>query len=123
MNTPAPNKAQPRKLDAASHSPLPWRIRQSQTVGEAQQGERIECDCGFVCTLETRRYEANLTSESINESERKANAKLIVRAVNHADKLAEALRPFVEKPSHLQTAQEVITAYNVLTAYKSEVQP
>ncbi len=64
---PAPNKAQ--------HSPLPWNIGEDNDVFS----ENTDC-VARVCGA----------PEGIKGD--LANAKLIVRAVNHADKLAKALR-------------------------------
>ncbi len=62
--TPAPNKAQPQQ------SPLPWK--------------QVYDWCGLVTDADGMAV--------LQASEPRANAALIVRAVNHADKLAEALR-------------------------------
>ncbi len=71
---PAPNKAQPQ------HSPLPWVVTETAVaiITEPPNSKRI-------CTLNTDRNLFPLR-------ERLANAKLIVASVNHADKLAEALK-------------------------------
>ncbi len=66
------NKAQPRKADAATHSTLPWR-----RAGGMVEGYSIIAGDGKCVVY------GKLPSSTTN---------LIVRAVNHADKLAEALR-------------------------------
>ncbi len=102
-----PNKAQPRKEDAASHSPLPWR-----TVVET------EFEPCAVCSNDGEEM-VHLVGGSIRE--RACNQKLIVRAVNgyadlqaaherqynkvvalqaHADKLAEELRKVLFDATH-----------------------
>ncbi len=62
----APNKAQPRKADAATHSPYPTDDITRSTI--------VQMDW------------------SSTDPDDVKNQKLIVRAVNHADKLAKALR-------------------------------
>ncbi len=81
------NKAQPRKADAASHSPLPWTLETWKYGEEARE----------VPTLVSQGKDAtaqvlDLWCMDDRQGERDANAALIVRAVNHADKLAEALK-------------------------------
>ncbi len=78
MPEPAPNKAQPRKADAASHSPLPW--------GTVVETEFEPC---AICDTDGNEM-VHLVGGLLGE--RATNAKLIVRAVNNADKLAGALR-------------------------------
>ncbi len=69
-------------INKAQHSPLPWRVAPDGMlihVGDANDPE-------IVCST----YINDEMAVDISYGE--ANAKLIVRAVNHADKLAEALR-------------------------------
>ncbi len=73
----APNKAQPQ------HSPLPWR-----TVVET------EFEPCAICDTDGNEM-VHLAGGSSRE--RATNAKLIVRAVNHADKLAARLKDAIEQ--------------------------
>ncbi len=105
IKPPAPNKAQPptneqrlaqnkaRLAEQAKaqpqHSPLPWRI----SNGEHYDGTAIvagpnDDDLVADCIV------YNGAREGLSHS--KANAKLIVLAVNNADKLAEALRGLLQ---------------------------
>ncbi len=68
-----------QRIDAnkAQHSPLPWSADKWAT------GYTVSATDHSVCHL-----------QDCNNDE--ANARLIVRAVNHADKLAEALRDIAD---------------------------
>ena len=70
----APNKPQ----QPAAHSPLPWRVTPPKGTLASWT---ITSDCDVAQVLWTGSNERAYD-----------NAKLIIRAVNHADKLAEALR-------------------------------
>ncbi len=91
-----PNKAQ--------HSPLPWNIGEDNDVFSANT------DCvARVCGA----------PEGIKGD--LANAKLIVRAVNNADKLAEEVRSLIERLEAL--GETAYASEAALTAYESEAQP
>ncbi len=95
---PAPNKAQPRKADAATHSPLPWKVMADPSYPEGLhplhhnryiatevmgvEGDDFDGEGSLICALRDQEHQAG-------------DAALIVRAVNHADKLAEACRAYV----------------------------
>ncbi len=100
----------------AQHSPLPWNIGEDYDVFSANT------DCvARVCGA----------PEGIKGD--KANARLIVRAVNHAANLAEALRDCETTPGALaersheyalrRLATITETARTALAAYESEAQP
>ncbi len=82
------NKAQPRKADAATHSTLPWR-----RAGGMVEGYSIIAGDGKCVVY------GKLPSSTTN---------LIVRAVNHADKLAEQLSHSADK---LNDLSEWLKAY------------
>ncbi len=76
IHTPAPNKAQ--------HSPLPWTLHR---LDDQWNGEK--------------RWSAGVNGPRVYLTCEEENAQLIVRAVNHADKLAEALRDCETTPGAL----------------------
>ncbi len=93
-DTPAPNKSETRRGEA-QHSPLPWKVmadpsypeglhplhhnRYIATEAMGVEGDDFDGEGSLICALRDQEHQAG-------------DAKLIVRAVNHADKLAEALR-------------------------------
>ncbi len=95
---PAPNKAQ--------HSPLPWR-----TV--------VETDfepCSIYADPE--QHIADIYGN--DKRQRAANAALIVRAVNHADKLAEACQMFLTALNKDQLNHAYAFTQKALSAYEKE---
>ena len=106
---PAPNKAQ--------HSPLPWTVREHQRP----ERETVIYEAGNTFGI----YKTNNDSvfwAVADEIENEADAKLIVASVNHADKLAEALRGLANIATHpkctaadrklfAREAREVLSAY------------
>ncbi len=89
-----PNKAQPRKPDAVSHSPLPWSL-------SGQAGDQY---------IMARQPEGRIR---VAEVFTLYDRELIVRAVNHASKLAEALEPLLHHPTlaDVQRASKALAAY------------
>ncbi len=93
--TPAPNKAQ--------HSPLPWRTGDLyHTIFGPPNGQ----PCPEIIA-------------TVNRGNVKANAALIVRAVNHADKLAACLRSILNERDSEHTRQH---ARALLAAYEAAQQ-
>ncbi len=133
---PAPNKAQPQhppeqgetlveprnienhhftdtgKMVIEQPSPLPWKLEHWKYA-----------DGRVIPTLISQDRDAtaqvlDLWCMDTRQNERDANAKLIVRAVNHADKLAEALRYIADwalqmyEPGIRSKAIEALAAYD-----------
>ncbi len=100
-DAPVPNKAQPQHSQG---SPLPWQII---------NGGLFDDSASMVFPAATKRDEANV--------------RLIVRAVNHADKLAEALRMACKVIEGENLDEAMAGEYEILTdalaAYESEAQP
>ena len=70
---------------SAQHSPLPWHVC---TLGETpfHTSNIVTNDGHLICNVQSTPYKTT----------GKADAKLIVRCVNNAEKLAEALRHVVD---------------------------
>ncbi len=79
---PAPNKAQPQ------HSPLPWKWYVNYHCPGKLKGAYVDSTTARVADV--RSLGVSLDGEGSQEI-CESNAKLIVRAVNHADRLAECL--------------------------------
>ncbi len=91
----------PEHHNKAQHSPLPWQ------VGDRSRYRTYVLSNGLeVCEL-----------LKPDRNERIADAKLIVRAVNHADKLAEALQRTLDVITGDQAAQ--LGVYEALAAYEA----
>ncbi len=83
----------------AQHSPLPWHLSAYHKVIARSRGDATICDCTNPVFADQR--------------EQEENAKLIVRAVNHADKLAEELRQVLKHGSagNENLIREALAAY------------
>ncbi len=92
----------------AQHSPLPWRFDKPNCIVAAlstKKEAREKCSTVKIADV----YE---TQFDLSEPETlDANAALIVRAVNHADKLAEALRDSLNGIDILE-ARQTLKAYD-----------
>ncbi len=95
----------------AQHSPLPWQAN-ADTIWRTVGGRQAEIVC-----------------HPINHTQSIADAKLIVRAVNHADKLAEILQRIVRVSAKLTMAVDGVTfadtiiisdAKNILARYEAD---
>ncbi len=113
----APRTASERG-NKAQHSPLPWRLAQDEATilcGDKDDPEIVASTCvndPAATAIDTQEH----------------NAALIVRAVNHADKLAEALNRLAmasEKAMRLSMAAEDVLviprnrAMHALAAYEA----
>ena len=106
----APNKAQ--------HSPLPWE-RYGMTIGNKDHPVLAGAFNSFDAEVGGRRITDAI---EIEDDEALANARLIVRAVNHADKLAEALREWLDMNAigHTPTPTALKDWRSALAAYEAD---
>ncbi len=102
----------------AQHSPLPWQASKSGvtiTTGPMDRDLSWTATYLRICTL-------NCNETDMPESQRKANAQLIVRAVNHADKLAGCLKWIRKFPDVLEDKFYTRDIDKLIADYESEEQ-
>ena len=77
----------------SKHTPLPWVIRKGDVEAKKRPGMTI------AAIIESSVFGSG-HCYSTTEKERRANAQLIVTAVNNHAKLVEALRMLLKDPNH-----------------------